>query len=118
MRIPPAADRPATTRMWPPVDLRQRGSARISLEFGTARVLALDKPADWPLSKTIVQAASPLHYGEWGGMAVRIRILWALIGVTPAVLFVSGAMMWWGPFQSAARPHKPRRVRHRENPIR
>jgi uncharacterized iron-regulated membrane protein len=101
LRIPPGADRPVTTRMWVPGDLRQRGSARVSLEPGTAQVLAVDEPADWPLSKTIVQAASPLHYGEWGGMA--IRVLWALIGVIPAVLFVSGVMMWWAPFEARRR---------------
>ena len=59
-------------------------------------MLSLDKPEDWPLSKSIVQASTPLHYGEWGGPAVRT--VWFLVGLLPPILFVTGLMMWWAPY--------------------
>jgi uncharacterized iron-regulated membrane protein len=104
LRFPAAPDRPVTARLWMPGDLRQQGSIRVSFEPGTARVLAVDKPDQWPLPHRIVPAATALHYGEWGGMSVRI--LWFFIGLMPAVLFASGVMMWWGPFR--ARPKASR----------
>jgi uncharacterized iron-regulated membrane protein len=98
LRIPPTPDRPVIARLWLPGDLQQTGSTRVSFEPGTARVLVVDKPAEWPLPKRIVRAATPLHYGEWGG--ISLRVLWFFIGLMPAVLYVSGVMMWWGPFQA------------------
>jgi hypothetical protein len=101
LRIPPAPGRPVTARLWLPGDLAEKGSTRVSLEAGTARVLAVDRPGEQPLARRIVQAAMPLHYGEWGGIAVRV--LWCFIGLMPTVLFLSGVMMWWGPFRARRR---------------
>jgi uncharacterized iron-regulated membrane protein len=34
-----------------------------------------------------------LHFGRFGGLG--IRILWAVLGLLPAVLFVTGFVLWW-----------------------
>jgi len=34
-----------------------------------------------------------LHFGRFGGL--EIRVLWAALGLLPAVLFVTGFYMWW-----------------------
>lgn len=34
-----------------------------------------------------------MHFGRYGGMGVRIT--YVIIGVLPAVMFVTGAIMWW-----------------------
>jgi uncharacterized iron-regulated membrane protein len=36
---------------------------------------------------------APLHIGLFGGMTVKI--LWAIFGLAPAVLFATGSLMWW-----------------------
>jgi len=116
LRIPPNADRPVTVRLRLPGDIRQEGSARVSLDAETARVLAVDKPADWPLAKQIVQAATPLHYAEWGGMP--LRVLWSFIGLIPPVLFVSGLLIWWEPIRarrSTARAAAARELEREED---
>jgi uncharacterized iron-regulated membrane protein len=116
LRLPRAPGRPVTARIRMPGDLRQSGSTRVNLEPGTARVISLDKPEDWPLSKSIVQASTPLHYGEWGGPA--LRVLWFLVGLFPPVLFVTGLMMWWAPFDArrkAARITAARGLAREEN---
>lgn len=33
------------------------------------------------------------HFGRFGGLGVRV--LWVLLGLLPAVLFVTGGIMWW-----------------------
>lgn len=44
-----------------------------------------------------------LHFGRFGGWPVRV--LWIVAGLMPAILAVSGAVMWW------LRVVKPRRIR-------
>jgi uncharacterized iron-regulated membrane protein len=34
-----------------------------------------------------------LHFGRWGG--IPTKVLWTIFGLVPAVLFVTGAYMWW-----------------------
>ena len=34
-----------------------------------------------------------LHFGNLAG--IKTRILWAVLGMTPPFLFVTGALMWW-----------------------
>ncbi len=34
-----------------------------------------------------------LHFGRAYGLS--IKILWAILGLVPAVLFITGALMWW-----------------------
>jgi uncharacterized iron-regulated membrane protein len=34
-----------------------------------------------------------LHFGRFGGL--WIRALWALLGLVPAILFISGFVVWW-----------------------
>jgi uncharacterized iron-regulated membrane protein len=34
-----------------------------------------------------------MHFGRYGGMGVRIT--YVIIGLLPAVMFVTGAVMWW-----------------------
>ncbi len=34
-----------------------------------------------------------LHFGRFGG--VGLKILWTVLGIVPAALFVTGLMMWW-----------------------
>lgn len=41
----------------------------------------------------IIRTFLGLHFGNFGG--VGIRILWAAIGLTPPILFITGALMWW-----------------------
>ena len=49
-----------------------------------------------PLSLTgdwILRWLTRLHFGRFAGLPVKI--LWAIVGLAPACLFVTGALMWW-----------------------
>ncbi|HEY4211880.1 MAG TPA: PepSY-associated TM helix domain-containing protein [Steroidobacteraceae bacterium] len=41
----------------------------------------------------IVAAAVRLHFGRAYGLTAKI--LWAVLGLGPCVLFITGALMWW-----------------------
>jgi uncharacterized iron-regulated membrane protein len=42
---------------------------------------------------TIMAWVAPLHVGNFAGNGVRL--LWMLLGLAPALLFVTGLTMWW-----------------------
>jgi len=48
---------------------------------------------DPPLGDAILQWFGKLHFGNFGG--IPIKILWTLFGLAPAFLFVTGGLMWW-----------------------
>ena len=45
------------------------------------------------IGDTIVRSIAPAHVGSFGGLTVRV--LWFVFGLMPAVLFVSGFLVWW-----------------------
>ncbi len=48
---------------------------------------------DAGIGSQILDAFRPLHFGNFGGLPVKI--LWALGGLTPAILAITGSLMWW-----------------------
>ena len=43
--------------------------------------------------ESVLLALIQLHFGRFGGL--HIRVLWTVLGLVPAVLFVTGFIMWW-----------------------
>jgi uncharacterized iron-regulated membrane protein len=48
----------------------------------------LERPGEWIILELIA-----LHFGRFGGLSVRF--LWLALGLVPAVLFVTGFVLWW-----------------------
>jgi uncharacterized iron-regulated membrane protein len=48
---------------------------------------------DAGLGEQILDAFRPLHFGNFGGLPVKI--LWCLGGLAPAALAISGSILWW-----------------------
>ena len=44
----------------------------------------------WP---RVLDSFRPLHFGDFGGLPVKI--LWALGGLAPGILAISGSVIWW-----------------------
>jgi uncharacterized iron-regulated membrane protein len=85
---------PVDLRLWRRGDLSPSGN-HVYLEPGT--VLAVSRVVDQPLAARIWAVFSPIHYGEFGGAV--IKAIWALIGLVPALLFITGLLYWWRPRQ-------------------
>ena len=47
-----------------------------------------DRPGDLALAWL-----SRLHFGRWDN--AWLKAFWALVGLTPAIMFMTGAIMWW-----------------------
>jgi len=47
--------------------------------------------ASW--GDAVISSMVPLHFGTFGGTGVKV--LWSILGLTPALMFISGVIMWW-----------------------
>ena len=45
-----------------------------------------------PLGKRLLAHSGPLHFGNWGGLLVKV--LYCLFGLTPALLSITGFVIW------------------------
>ena len=68
-------------------------SQRLFISTLSGAVLRVDDSRKLPLATKIVNAMFPLDIGAYGG--VWMRILYIFIGIAPAVLAVTGFVIWW-----------------------
>lgn len=62
----------------------------------TAAVDFLDVPIETNpdrIGDRVLYWLAYVHFGRFGGW--RTKLLWALVGLTPPILFVTGVAMWW-----------------------
>ena len=45
------------------------------------------------LGDTILYWIAYVHFGRFAGWPTKL--LWALLGLAPSIMFVTGALMWW-----------------------
>jgi len=73
----------------------------VDLDPYTGKVLRRFDTAQYPLGMRIVQYYHSVHFGSFGGRGVVGRVvqwLWVLLGLTPAVLAVTGLLMYWNRY--------------------
>ena len=80
LRLPENAKSPVDLRLRRPGDISLSGN-HVYIEPSTGKMLAVSREADLPLGPRIFSAFAPIHYGEFGGLP--IKVLWALCGSTP-----------------------------------
>jgi uncharacterized iron-regulated membrane protein len=94
LRLPERGTGPVDLRLYRAGDLTPSGN-HVYLDPATGAVLMVDRIVDWPLGARFLAAMSPLHYAQFGGITVKIA--WALFGLAPLLLFVTGLLAWWKP---------------------
>jgi uncharacterized iron-regulated membrane protein len=94
MRLPEGPKGPIDLRLYRAGDLAPSGN-HVYLNPATDSVVTVDRIADRPIGARFLAALSPLHYAEFGG--VTVKIAWALFGLVPLLLFVTGLVAWWKP---------------------
>jgi uncharacterized iron-regulated membrane protein len=50
-------------------------------------------PPHYSKGDMVIRTIFGMHFGNFGGLGTRIT--WALLGLTPPFLFITGAIMWW-----------------------
>ncbi len=93
LRIPQFPGDAVQLRFRRKTDLAPSGMNRIYLDPVSGQVLSVNLTANWPLTMRLYQWMDPVHYGEFGGRA--IKVLWAAMGTAPSILFASGVLFWW-----------------------
>ncbi len=91
--FPAKAGSPVVVRKRMPGDLHPNGMSYVFLDPSNGDVLRVDRAAEASPGQRLVNLRYPLHIGQWGGLATRL--LQALVGLMPLVLFLTGCRMWW-----------------------
>lgn len=87
---------PVVIRKKFPRELHPNGMSSVSLDQFTGRVLLVENALAATPGPRLLYLRYPLHIGHWGGPLVRV--LYVLVGLTPAFLFVTGCLMWWNRY--------------------
>jgi uncharacterized iron-regulated membrane protein len=96
LRLPENPKAPVDLRLRRPGDLSLSGN-HVYLEPSSGKVLSVSREVDQAPAARIFGAFAPIHYGEFGGLP--IKVLWAFLGLIPTILFVSGFVTWCRPGQ-------------------
>ena len=71
---------------------------RVTIDARTGAVLSYDDTRNESLSSRTQQYFTTIHFGSFGGdglLGVAIKWVWVLIGIAPALLAVTGSIMYW-----------------------
>jgi uncharacterized iron-regulated membrane protein len=71
-----------------------QNSNYVYLDPYTGSVLRVDSVENRSVGDAILAWVTPLHFGTFGG-GITVYVLWIVLGLSPAVLGVSGILMWW-----------------------
>jgi uncharacterized iron-regulated membrane protein len=82
-----------TVRKRLPGEWRREGANHLHVDPVTGELLRADLHADRTPAQRLLRSMFPLHAGTFGGLGTRIA--WVVLGWLPAVLFLSGFMLWW-----------------------
>jgi uncharacterized iron-regulated membrane protein len=91
--FPQQPNAPYSLRRMLPGDWRRAGDNLVYIDRYTGQVIRVNyhRELSWPIRFT--RDLYPLHFGTFVGNITRV--LWILVGVAPAILFVTGVLMWW-----------------------
>ncbi|MGV3721940.1 MAG: PepSY-associated TM helix domain-containing protein [Actinomycetota bacterium] len=76
-----------------PREIHPNGMSFVHLDQYSGKVLFVENGLQAPPGPRLLNLRYPLHIGNYGGWVVRI--LYVLVGLTPALLFTTGCLMWW-----------------------
>lgn len=66
---------------------------RIFINPYNGEVVSVQREITDPRSRQIMRSMSGLHFGRWGSWT--IKVLYAILGLIPLGLFITGVLMWW-----------------------
>lgn len=81
----------------------------VALNGATGEVIKALGPTDYPPGMTMLRGLQALHYGNFGGFAVKW--LYFLLGLAGAFLFYSGNLLWIEARRKRRQAAQPKRTR-------
>ena len=71
---------------------------RVTLDGHTGAVLSYDDTRNDPRGSRVEQYFTTIHFGSFGGhgaLGLIVKLYWVLLGIVPALLAVTGLIMYW-----------------------
>ena len=65
----------------------------VTLQPATAAVLSNFSSANWTIGERLSTSIYSVHFGDFGGLPTEIA--WAILGLVPVLLTITGYIMWW-----------------------
>jgi uncharacterized iron-regulated membrane protein len=65
----------------------------IYFQPSTAEILGTEDSSHWTWGDKLLMWAYTVHFGDFGGLPTKL--LWMVFGLIPALLSVTGYLMWW-----------------------
>lgn len=91
-----------------PQDTLPIGLSTVDLDRYSGKFLSMHKVENPTIGTRLVLTITALHFGTFGGLPTRI--LYVFVGLTPAILFVTGLVLWQRRRWAEAR--KKEAIRH------
>ncbi len=96
--LPSAAREPLSLRFRLPSELHPVGRSFAYADRWSGDLMRVDRQPEMDTGPRLLHALYPLHIGDFevGPISPEVvRLLWALLGVAPAVLVVTGFLVWY-----------------------
>lgn len=103
VQLPAGPDGVFTVIQYPQGSAPYSRMSSVDIDPYTSKILRRFNTAQYPLGMRIVQYYHSVHFGSFGGRGVFGRFvqwLWVVLGLTPAVLGVTGLLMYWNRYLS------------------
>lgn len=97
--LPTSERAPVSLRFRLPSELHPNGRSHAYADRWSGRILRVDRQPEMDAGPRLLHALYPLHIGEFGVGPIPpdvVRLVWALLGIVPAVLLVTGFLLWSG----------------------
>lgn len=65
----------------------------VAIHPATGAILSNTSSARWTKGERLSLVVYSVHFGDFGGLP--LQIVWALLGLVPVVLVITGYAMWW-----------------------
>jgi uncharacterized iron-regulated membrane protein len=92
--LPGQSAQPYTVFVGETARTSHRALTRVFVDQHTGKVLEVRPPGGYrSVGDAIADWIGPVHTGHFGGPVVKT--IWAVAGLAPALLFLTGFLMWW-----------------------
>jgi uncharacterized iron-regulated membrane protein len=75
-----------------PQESQERGNTRLWLDQYSGKILQVQDGLNLSRADAVLSSFAPIHYGTYGG--IPTRILYVFVGLSPLILFVTGANLF------------------------
>ena len=114
--LPETAEAPVTVRLRTPPEWHPNGRSFVYVRPSDASILRVDDAREAPWGAQLLQTFYPLHVGAVGGLFVKW--LYVVLGLAPAVLSVTGTIIWYQRWRTVAPSKKaPAATKHNTRPV-